>query len=218
MNKSLSLLVVAVAMTATSCLAQETPHQQDAGYSNIPVAAQDGASKEALKPYEITLDDLSDTPWPGNLAVDEDERGLAPQYLQTRFITLEKGQDLVIHIKGVSEVTFAKNSGFVFNKQDQDKYWRRKVGGVYLWKTTDAWVARDTHPNRGWNNYWSGNAPLQLIQPQECKNGTFTFKRIHPGESTIGFLYTVIPHVSTGAWIDQSAERFNKQKIFVTCK
>ena len=190
MNKNFPFLVLAVAITLDSSLAQENSDQQNPGYSSIPSIAQEStAPTEAIQPYEVSIDDLVTTPWKDTLP-HFSSLGSTNQTLNPLSITLEKGQNLVLHINGSKD--FTCDEGYF----QSDAF----PGSIRNYVTTSNWG--------GWNNFLRQDTPLSQnglqvsegpsFQKNRGNSASYYFKNNHSGKSTVLFYYGLLKgHGST---------------------
>ena len=221
MNKNFPFLALAVALTLGSSLAQENSDQQNPGYSSIPSIAQEGtAPEEAIQPYEVTLDDLVNTPWDASLShlsntIKSDPNfhtvaltSVKEQTLAPLSITLEKGQNLVVHMSNSQGLRCLENF------PDSDSHFIRTGSTGNMISTTN-W--------NGWSNYMRGDTPLEEndlqvrgglpIQHRVGTSATYSFKNNHAGQSTLKFYYCIL-----GSDQKPSELQFNTKELTVICK
>ncbi|HLB33038.1 MAG: hypothetical protein A3F67_09705 [Verrucomicrobia bacterium RIFCSPHIGHO2_12_FULL_41_10] len=165
MIKSLSLLLIAIAMTATSCLAQENPNAEAPSSQEIPVVSDNStppqevtSPQEPLAPYEMTL--------------------TLKKKLTAQSITLQPGQDLIIYINNPHSWQNADRPGFDLSLPGNDLN-----DSISCFIDTEDWGV-------GWS-FWEHDAlPLE----KQCELNTdgnpmsFHFKANHKGVSTIKFM------------------------------
>ncbi|HLB34855.1 MAG: hypothetical protein A3F67_03405 [Verrucomicrobia bacterium RIFCSPHIGHO2_12_FULL_41_10] len=196
MNKS--LLFALILMTAASCLTQASPSQQSLVPSNISTYEQvNTAPAEVIQPLEITIDDLVNTPWDeaspkAHVPWYSYEDFNGAQILEPLSITLEKGQDLIIHISNSKHVKggYLPQHGFYIDER----------GLIYTINEID------------WGRGHSLNADPYF--PCRDEQGMLSYHVInsHSGKNDLTFKYCL-----SGS--DRSGDsKVNVKKIFVTCE
>jgi len=204
MNNTFAFITIAVSMTLGSCLAQENPAQQNSDYSSTPTVTQESTpQEEALQPYEVTINDLADTPW-DNIFTHFSSPGAYNQILNPLSMTLEKGQNLIIHLRSSKGFT-CDNTYFQCNTLP---------GSNRNYITTSNWG--------GWNNFLRADTPLvqddlQVSGSLPCfKNrvtsASYYFKNNHSGKTSLIFYYALLDNRSF------MTPLFNMKIITVTIK
>lgn len=162
--KSLSLLFIAIAMTAASCLAQENPTAATPSNQEIPVVSDNNtppqeitSPKEPLPPYEMTL-------------------SLNKKFI-SQSITVQQGQDLIIYINNPHSWQNADIPDF-----DPSLPYNDINDFMSCFIDTEDWG--------GWTDWEHDALPLE----KQCDLNTngnplsFHFKANHKGVSTIKFV------------------------------
>ena len=162
MKKTLSLLFAAIAITASSCLAQTSSIQESPAYSNISSYAPESAPAEApLPPYEVSITLKTLLSWEG---------------MPSKSIALQKGQDLLVYIDNPNHWENANRSGFQKNMYNIKNTVRCDM-------LTLNWG--------GWNN-WLGETPLLENQELHTNGDPLCYhlKANHTGETKVVFQNT----------------------------
>lgn len=211
MNKTTLLLLIGItAFSAALCLAQTSPDRSRVNYSNTPSnKAASAVTKPA--PVEITLDDLANTRFPSAIAspVDMVTAGSFGNSDSTRsrfsdllylsldpiFISLEKNQDLIIHINNASRSNhhFGDSMSPLFDMMNET--------ASIDYHSTEDW--------NGWGNYAVGSKPIGLVD-DDVDNHCVTSRVFnkHPGKNIIDCVYAYKGAEYAG----------NYQQIIITCK
>ncbi|MBX9578585.1 MAG: hypothetical protein K2W97_08960 [Chthoniobacterales bacterium] len=207
------LLLASIAMTVSACLAGQNSSQQAAADSNIGTYVQEKSGPISPIPaYEVTVADLVNTPWdvssPKNTSSwSNPEKYDGAQLLKPLSITLEKGQDLLIHL-GNPEGLW--NGGIT------------KMG-PYPSETNEVKFDLYTLNSGGWVNFLSPiakrplDADFQLMENEQYI--TYHLKNNHAGETRLEMVYCIDDNgiIATDR-CSGTGKKINVKNIFVTTK
>ncbi|MBX9742835.1 MAG: hypothetical protein K2W99_04775 [Chthoniobacterales bacterium] len=213
------LLLASISMTVSACLAGQNSSQQATAYSNIATYVQEKSVPISRIPaYEVTVADLVNTPWDASSPKKQlswysvgDYNGA--QLLEPLSITLEKGQDLLIHVGNTNGLW---NRGLTIQTGD----------GL---ETDEVEIALRTLNYGGWGNW--RNWLLSATQlPLDCLNNvlhymkkeqyiTYHFKNNYAGETRLEMAYCIDDHgVMNNNRCNENGKKINVKKLFITTK
>jgi len=208
------LLVLAVAVIPAVCLAQENSVQQETTYSNIGTYTQEYiAPAQPIADYEVTIDDLVNTPWnTSNSKVQlpwyssEDYNGA--QLLDQLSITLEKGQNLTIY--------------FVNNESVLNKVTAQLGEGL---ESREVEFHLQTLNYGGWDSYLIPGRGRPLGDTNDSSNIkdetyiTYHFQNNHSGKTRLEFAYCIDDHgIKNNNRCNENGKKINVKNIIVTTK